>query len=378
MATLQTPQIIAINAFDPSYAYDLKFVYDDNQAVKNRLVLTDKDSGNIIYDVIQYGMKLSHNIPSNTLSSGKSYLAQIQVFDEDNNESNLSESVLFYCYSSPIFSLIGISVDEIIHKATLEVSLNYSQSDGELLKEFQFFLYNYDNSICTQSNVLYSSDSKKYIFYDLKNETSYYVRIVGETQHGMKLDTGMVMFHVNYVTIPANVVFEVENHCKEGYVSLFSGIIDIGYNILNDDYFLENGLLTLGNNVLTYDEGFSIAGNFTIQMEAKKIPLKKHFLLLNNGKVSLSIIEICERYYCCINIDNICQYKELPKARIITDNESYITDNYGNVLQLMNVDYEDNDLVVFEIKRIDGIWGVDVYYKSDVFPALSVEDENVA
>lgn len=125
---LQTPQIVAINAFDPSLPYDIQFIYDDNQIVGNTLVITDNDSGNIVYSQKQSGLKASHTIPGNTLSGGKIYTAKVMVFDSNNNSSNFSEQVLFRCFSAPAFSLSGIFQDELIHKSTLTTRLIYEQA----------------------------------------------------------------------------------------------------------------------------------------------------------------------------------------------------------------------------------------------------------
>ncbi|MBO5093807.1 MAG: hypothetical protein J6C33_05555 [Lachnospiraceae bacterium] len=363
---LQTPQIIGMNAFDPSLPYELKFTYNDNQVIKNRLVISDHDTGNIIYDKIQNAMKLSHTIPENTLDAGKAYIAQVQVYDADNNSSHLSDQVLFYCYSTPTFSLSGIAKDEIIHKAILKVKLNYEQQEGEALKDYQLYLYNFDNSVHTCSDVLYPSSSMLYTFYGLKNNTSYYIRAIGHTTHGMTLDTGMLLFNVEYVMIPANIVFQVENHCKNGYITLFSGIIDIGYDIENDHYVIENGALKLWNNKLTYNKGFRIDGNFVLHLEAKLLPLNQPFLLLNDG-ITLSVKEICNNYYCCLDGLDISQYAELPKAKIVDGEERLLATSDGYALQIINANYEDNEFVIYEVKRINGIYGLRVYYKADVY-----------
>lgn len=373
--TLQTPQIVHINAFDPSSPHDITFLYDDNQSVKNRLIITDNSSSTVVYDAIQIGMRLSHTIPADTLTAGNQYIAQVQVFDADGNSSNLSDQMLFYCFLSPTFNLSGVTNEEVINKATLSVSLNYSQTENETIKSYQFFLYDSDNTIRTQSSVLYNSDSRDYTFYDLGNEKSYYIRCIGETTHGMSLDTGLILFHIQYIQIPANIVFEVANHKKDGTISLFSGIIDIGYDLENNNYTLADGLLTLNGNKITYNKGFSIDSDFILHIEAKQLPLGTQFLQLNNGDVSLSIKEICGLYYCCLCGLSVSQFAELPKARIVTNSNQYITTSDGKVIKLINADYEDGDLVVFELKRIDGIYGLSAYYKSDVFPAT---EEDIA
>lgn len=364
---LLTPQLLQINAFDPSYEQEFKFLYDGNQIVKNRLIITDNDNGNVIYDNIQNALKSSHFLSSNILTSGCKYIAQVQVFDSDGNSSELSEQILFYCHSTPFFGLTGISQNEIIHRAELTVKLEYEQTEGESLKEFQFYLYNSDMSLHTYSNVLYSNSLLEYTFYNLKNECNYYIKAVGKTLNGMSLDTGLIPFNVNYVMIPANVIFKVENNYKNGYITLFSGIIDIGYDLENNNYILKNGTLQLWDNKLTYKEGFTLGSNFALQVEAKLLPLNHPFLLLNNS-ITLSIKKLFDRYFCCMDgLDEAVQCVELPESRI-TDSENYmLTISSGDVLELLNTEYEDDEWMIFEIKRVNGIYGLSVYYKSDVY-----------
>lgn len=360
---LQTPQIVAIKAFDPKYSYELEFIYEDTQIVRNRLVILNNNDGTTVYDNIQSALKTSHIIPPNTLSPGMSYTAQVQVFDSNNDSSDLSESVLFFCYSTPLFFISDLP--EIVRKSVLEIQLNYSQEEGESLRDYQFFLYNYDSSIEVTSEIFYNTPTP-YSFYNLKNESVYYVRAIGHTTHGMTLDTGMILFNVEYVKIPANVIFKVENNYKNGYITLQSGIIDIGYELENDNYLIKDGALELWDNKLTYNKGFSIDSDFILQLDAKKIPLDINFLSLNDT-VSVCIKEICGAYYACLTGLYASQYVELPKARIIDNDENYILTSDGYAIQIVNTDYEDDEFVIFEIKRVKGIYGLDVYYKSDVY-----------
>lgn len=365
--TLQTPQILPINAFDPSYPYVIEFLYDDNQAVKNRLVITDNHTSLIVYDITQDGMRLNHTIPANSLQSSNSYIAQIQVWDGNGNQSNLSEGVLFYCYTTPSFYITGITNEELISKATLSVGLTYVQTEGETLKDFQFYLYNSDGSVRTYSNVLYPSQSPmNYTFYDLQNDTSYYIRAIGHTSHGMNLDTGNILFNVKYITIPANITFEVENNAKNGYITIFSGVIDIGYDVDNDDYLIENGAVKLWNdNKITYNKGFQIEGDFVLHLESKEIPIDKPFLMFDDG-VYLSIGRILNDYYCKLNGINSTQYARIPEGRLTMDGDLYITNDEDKIIESITATYQNEDYLVYEIKRKNGIYGLKVYYKTDI------------
>ena len=111
-------------------------------------------------------------------------------------------------------------------------------------------------------------------FNQLKNEHEYYVKAAGITKHDMSFDTGLIPFTVKYITIPTNVLFQVENQSIDGRISLESGVIDIEYRTTNDNYTIKNGELTIGaDNVLTYYNGFKIDDEFQVFLKARKLPL---------------------------------------------------------------------------------------------------------
>ena len=206
MSILSTPSLLSVSAFDPSYDHDFEFYYTDSQSVKNRAVIVDNETYETVYDQTISTRKVIHTVPANTLTAGRQYTIQIQVFDIDGNSSNLSEETLFYCYSTPLFSL-----NEIVNPyrvASITLTPSYFQFEGETLKTHQYMLYDYNRMLLTSSDVCYS-DLLSYTFYGLENNTVYYVRCLGETTHGMKLDTGYVLVNVVYNTIPSNILFQV-------------------------------------------------------------------------------------------------------------------------------------------------------------------------
>ncbi len=361
---LQTPSIISFKPFDPSFDFVVRFIYSGNQSVKNRVVITDNNSSLVVYDEIQTTMKLQHTIQANTLTAGNRYLLQLQVFDSDDNSSNLSDPVLFYCFTTPIFNFNNITDGMTYKNASITLDINYSQSENEQLKSLQFLEYSFDKSLLTQSDTFYSLAD--FSFYGLNNNTTYYFRAVGETINGILLDTGYVKVNIEYKILPANIIFGVENNYCEGYIKLISGIKDIEYKFDNDNYELKDGLLTLKENSLIYQNSFSIDGDFVLFIEAKKLPLQK-FLTTNNDEFSLSIVNICGIYYCKLSVKNseLSMFTPLPKTRLCTDNNELIITDDRKVIEIVSTSYDDDYLVVFEVKRIGGHYSLNSYYKPE-------------
>ena len=363
---LQTPSIEAIQPFDPNYETIVNFYYDDNQPYKNRIVITDNETNIIVYDNTEDSMRLYTIIPANILTAGKQYLAQVQVFDIDGNYSNLSDPVLFYCFTTPLLSFIGINDNDVYRNASIKLTLNYTQNESEEIKDYQFALYTEDKIVVSSSGSIYSSTLSPYTFYGLKNNTKYYLRAYGETVHGMQMDTGYIGINIQYNIIPSNMAFQLTNQYRNGYIQIETNIISIGYKLENDNYRFEDGYLILDDNSLTYNEGFEIIDDFSLFIEAKKLPVKRFFTTDDNN-ISLSIINVCNVYYCRLHVKNsdlvICA--SLPKARLSTDNGGYIITDNGMQLEIINTSYDDDEFVVFELKRIKGLYSLNAYYKRD-------------
>lgn len=362
MATLPTPSVNTIGVFDPSYNYNISFSYTGTQAVQNRAVITDKDTYKVVYDRSISTLKLSHTVPKGTLQVGHQYLVQIQVFDVNGNGSNLSDSILFYCLTTPIFQLGEIQNPHRLASITLQA--NYEQPEGEKVKSYQYMLYDYSHQLISSSDVLYG-DITSYTFYGLDNNVQYYVRCIAVTNHGFSLDTDEVLVNVRYDTIPANILFELENHKCDGYISLFTNIVVIGYETENDNYkFNPDGSVTIWDNSLTYNEGFSVDEDFVLYVEAKELPFGT-FLRTQDDEFTLSVINVCDSYYCEFRSGNYVIYKELPQAQLSTMNGEILTDTQGRKIETINISYDNDTYIIFELKRINGIYNLRTYYRID-------------
>lgn len=362
---LQTPSVESLNAFDPIYDKIIYFIYQDNQAVRNRAVITDNSTGNIVYDNIQDTMRLEHTIPSGTLLAGRQYLLQLQVFDTDGNSSILSDAILIYCYSTPTFKISNIENGTVYKNASIEVKLQYDQPESEPLKSYSFHLYDYQKTLINQSSVLYT-DALVYTFSALENHKTYYFKCLGETLHGFSLDTGFTEILVEYDVVPANVLFQVTNNKAYGYITLLSNITDIGYEVKNDNYSLEDGALILWDNWIKYNDGFILDKDFCLFIEAKKLPLGT-FLKTESGKISLSIVKICGKYYCELRVcgDVYVAYSPLPFQQIATENKEVIINEQGKRIEAINLEYNDNAFVVFELKKCGTNYNIKAYYKEN-------------
>jgi hypothetical protein len=71
---------------------------------KNRITIVDQDTNEIAYqDTTAEGYyALNHIVPANTLMNGKYYYYYINTFNSSGTMSVDSNSVPFYCYTTPV------------------------------------------------------------------------------------------------------------------------------------------------------------------------------------------------------------------------------------------------------------------------------------
>ena len=364
---LPTPILSYISTFDPSNDNEIEFSYTGNQISKKRIVITDNKTQKIVLDDTQVGMKLTYILSKNVLQPGQ-YIAQLQVFDFDNNCSELSNQVLFYCFTTPTLSFKNFQ--DKINTSLVTLNLQYYQAE-ESIKEYSYYLYNYEKSLLSKSSVFYDEGNYEYTFLGLKNLSTYYVRCIGKTTHGMDIDTGYCLFNVEYITNPNNILIDLTNHICDGYISVNCNIIDIGYKVDGGDPIFEDGQVVLDNKKITYYSGFDFSDNFSMFVKARKVPLNTPFFgySTNTGNVELSIIYIATDYYCQLTAQSALgkyyRYVKLPNVMLIDNSLNALTDEAGNILENVTLDYVNDYIVVFEVKRKNGLYSLKAYYENN-------------
>lgn len=300
---LQTPSILSITPFDPSKDHNIEFLYQGNQCVKSRAVIMDSSTSKTIYDKTQQGMRLYHTIPANTLTAGKKYTIKIQVFDENDNSSNLSSPVLFLCLTKPSFSFEEIS-NGVTHKESLmTLHISYSQSENEPIKNYQFIQYNASKIEIESSDISYDTEDMSYTFYGLENNTTYYFRAVGETKNGISLDTGYIEINAVFDLSPIDAVMQLENDYNNGVVRVIFNIRDVDFEIGSDSYSYEDGMIVLDDNYLKYFDGIELSGNFSLFLQINRTKVGT-FLDIHEGFLTVSAIQIADTYFYALKVQD--------------------------------------------------------------------------
>lgn len=359
---LNTPLLFSINAFDPNYAHTFEFSYSGVQAVSNRAIITDNSTQVEVYNKNQVGMRLNHVLPPNTLEAGKSYLIQIQVYDSDGNFSNLSDPMLFYCFTTPQFYFSNINSGSVISEANLTLNLNYIQEEEESLNEYKYNVYNSIKELIYSSDSFYTDKDLCHTIYDLKNDSVYYICATGNTVHGIEVTTGMIEIIIKYNNVPSNILFQAINDRKTGGIILKTNIVSVDYEILNDNYTIEDSQVKLIDNVLTYK--FDTVSDFSLVIRAKQLPLGK-FCWSTDGSICISIEYIVNKYYCHLRVHNDCViydvFKLIIGACLVDSSGNIISDTNGKYISI-SVDYDPKLMVTFNLCRKNNIYDINATY----------------
>jgi hypothetical protein len=288
------PIVYNLNAFDAKKEQIITFVWNGNQSFSNTCTIRNNATNSIVYQSTQSTLKLEHTIPVSALTNGVLYNIVMQVSDSQNVISEISTPVLFYCYSTPIFTIDNIISNQIVQNSSYQITLTYTQTEGEEQQYFQVMLYNLNKNQIWTSGVKYSTESLVTTLTDLDDNGTYYIRATGSTINGMELDTGYIQFSVNYVQPSMYAIVTLENKQNEGMIKIQSNIISLTgtYDGLTTELLYLNGDfvdLANGNNQIYFDKGFELTSNFTVNIKGYNFIDLSTILQLSNGEKTISL-----------------------------------------------------------------------------------------
>ncbi len=348
MIIIAAPILFNVAAFDKANKQKFYFSWNGNQAFKNRLQIFVNSNSTKVYDQTQDSMQLYHTLASGVLTNGTQYRAVLSVFDSKNNESVVSSPVLFYCYTNPTFSL-NISNTQIIKNSSYTVELSYSQSEGELLQQFEIILYDSSQSQIYSTDVLYPTVTMSTVISGLANSKQYYIQATGTTVEGTFLSTGMIEFSVNYVTPTLFSKVELTNLPNSGQMKVTSHMISIeGKSNPSHPTYIDSEKidLTVQGSYVAFDSGYSIADNFTGDYTCQTFTFPSDILTMTNG-INTIKITVAKALF-----DGETEEKMYA---ILTANNSYL--DYRIVSNHISVP-EDSQQVRVTYQRIDNLYNI--------------------
>lgn len=261
--------IYPITPIDAEVGGIIKFSWQGNQAFKNRCIIKENETNDVVYDKTIETFKYEHSIDLTVaaLENGKKYNAFITVFDKDNNESDIqSIGASFLCLKTPSFSFGNISDDSVISSSSYTFTLNYSQENGELLDSWSMTLYSISHTILSSTGTKYDTSDLSHTFQGFSNRNQYAVRAVGKTINGVDVDTGFVTISVTYSIKDIFSLLDPINVKSQGGIHLRSNIVSSEGHAKNEPYYIQGEFVDLTNNELSYTEGYALKGDFSFAM----------------------------------------------------------------------------------------------------------------
>ena len=271
-------------AFDARYEREFKYLWPsgNNQSVANTLIIRDNETNTIVYNIKQETLLLKHILPANTLQNGKTYNVCIQVFDRDNNASELSDTLIFKCYTTPTLSL-NIVNEQVIRSSSYLFIVSYNQIEGEELQYYSLELYDGNKQRLYNTGAKYNIEAG-ITLSDFTDNTSYYIKAYGQTINHMEIETDFILFHVEYIKPELYSYMTVENRELYGDIQFTSFLVSIeGKGVNGEPTYIDGDYVdTVNGTDIRFDDNFSI-NNGLISLVGRNFKINESFLIMNNN-----------------------------------------------------------------------------------------------
>lgn len=285
---MSVPIIKKIIPFDADKDFDISISWRGNRSYGNRIIIKNNSTLEVVFDDTVSSFSLTHTIPARTLTNGKEYLIQAQVYDRENIASPLSAQLNFYTFQTPDFYFYNLPENHVITNASFDAAMYYFSPDWESIDHYRFYLYDSTKRELVCSDILYDDMYLNYTFRGLESDRVYYLRCVGTTIHGMELDTGYVEITVKYETPNTYSRIYATNDPKQGCICVATNLIILQYNG-DEEFEYNNSMINLIDRTLYYDEGFLVEGDFTLIIRGMHLWQNAEIFKMSNDTDALSI-----------------------------------------------------------------------------------------
>jgi len=258
-----SPKLIIQIPWDATLSHNFEFTYTGNQVYANRLIIKNNITNVTVCDTKTTSFQMYAPIISNLLSNGITYNAQLSVFDINDVESPLSQTIIFQCLSTPIVTFTNLVANQIIRNSNYNFTFSYTQANGELLNEYQIFLYDSNKNQLSTTGILYANASSSLggTLSGFSDNTQYYARITGSTVNAVSIDSGYVIFSVDYIA-PENWSKLVLENTDDGMIKISSNVTLITGTVSPTPAIYVNDTkidLTANGSKVYFDKDFNIA-----------------------------------------------------------------------------------------------------------------------
>lgn len=290
---MATVYVKSISAYDAANAQVVSFGYSGNQCIKNRIVVYNSSTAEVVYDNTVTTYQLSHTIPAGTLTNGTSYYCTITAYYMDGaTEKSVvsSASNVWKCLSTASWSFNGLSEGSTIGNSYYTFKISYSQAQSEAINEYYIVLYNESGTVYWSSGALYDVSAETTVT-GLPNDTVFHARAYGTTVNGLAVDTGDITVTVDYVSPTLYSVAYLEDDKWHGWVKVTTNVLDIEGTGAGTYSFVDNNYidLTASGSSVTFAENFNLSGDFIVEAKGYDVSANKSVLTMAGTNLSIIV-----------------------------------------------------------------------------------------
>lgn len=350
------PIISMITPWDSTVGTNIVFSYSGNLPVFAKAVVRNASTLTIIWTSTKtvvsdtegrYLFNIEANAfkanPADADGNGNKYCIQITTVDNNNESSAVSDKTYFWCFATPEFYFYKPEAEAMIENTYIQADLIYTQSNGEKIYSYRYYLYDNSKCLIAMSDQFYTDDDFEYFFKGVENKTSYYVRAQGITKNGIPLDTGYVHVFTNYDQVENYSILSLESD-DNATVTGLTNMICIDADEDSNDYIFINSLVQLIGKKVTYQTNYKIARDFTMQIKITKV-LYNGVLIIMFNKNNPDCIVTLDSY---VFDDGLLRYCLKASNGIAT-----------YVLYTEGMEAENDDYIVITIRRINNLFSLD-------------------
>ena len=342
-------------AFDANNKQRFEFVIDNSgdPIVANSITIVNQLTNQVVYYNKKEGSERFQDVPTEGTSSGLVnggyYYYYFKTFNEDDDSSPQSNSVPFYCYTTPVITLLNMPTGNVLKNSNFDFQFSYSQAEDELLNYIRFDIFAYDEhgniyGVYTSGNLL-ANETNQYSasVFGLLNDTQYILDITGVTVQGTKFTLHDQLGDYLHFTVDSQIddhyaQLEVEPNCSEGYIKVAANLVvtdGTSYDnptIYNSD---KNNIILLPRHKWAeWTQGFALQQSFSMGLWGRIGQAGEILRFGNDRNNSKVVFEYCRgtyEYYLWMG-----QSLDFIVAKFYNDNGELIGRIFSEPLEMLN------------------------------------------
>ena len=354
---LVKPIVQSIAAFDATETYRFEFVIDDSgdPIGSSELRIEDQNTGDVFTQTNSTSQRYC-DLPANTLTNGHYYTYSFRTKGEGvlAPTSEWSDLMPFYCYTTPVITMLNITNNQVLESSNYEFRCTYSQAEGELLNYIRITVYNYEydehgepyvTNIISSGNIL-ANQTNEYsaTFYGMANDLNWGLEVIGYTVEKTRFSLedqigGMFRFSVDADIGSSTSQIDVIPNCEEGYIEVTSHIVATDGETKYEPQYEDDSHIVLlpRNNYVQWTKGFTVQSSFAIGLWGR-IGQAGEILRFYNNKNNAYVTMEYRRGYCEIDQAVSNTVYDYIKISFYNDREELVCWVYSNPITPLNPD----------------------------------------